>query len=742
MPLEPSSGPPKDLPRIIGGYRVLRELGRGRLGPLLSAIRRSWAEDVALRIVRPEWSCLPVYVSRLIRDAHAAAQVEHPNLVPITDLGESQGRIFIASEYVHGETLEAGVNAQGALTPRDAVATVLQTARGLRAAHAHGLSHGDVSPATIFIDSEGRTRLADLGLTKNPAAVSAREVREKTGPIELAAANAGALNLEGVRADLKGLGKTLAFLMTGKAGETDATSLIARGVPVNLVEFVRSLIDSKPGSGFDDLGQAVAAFEKFLNARRVGGTTPREEDTRILQESLISFRGSPKAQVRIQVVAASASVCALIVVLGVIAGLPLIAGSFLGLGLMTAIAYFVVNGMTGRDALFPDVRGLVLESRGADLAIVAAGVLLLLVALIVLHLQWAWFCFGILAVVLAVALHRFGDLPIDAERKGAVEEARALVKEMRLRGVAEDAIRSFVRAASGENWGPFFQDVFGEKARISAQEPADRHLLPLWRRPGFAIRSLVWSWVQARLEARRHHRNARFFQQIEEKALVAEGVNLLTARRKARRIGAAMVAVTSEHRDSTRAAVRGAETPTHDRPTVAFAVKQAVEAPEAIFVEKETGLVGPDRSWLIALATGARTRFLIGTAILAGFLLWVHQNGIVSGDQLKDVAEKTIRSDDPMKAIQGARIDVRMPVMTKPLEAPFLPGFVAARFNGLYAGIAGLILLVSSFVRGSRVGYFAIPGAIVALILPTSLGSLIGAGLASMGLLFGTTAQD
>ena len=742
MAPEPPNQLPKDLPRIIGGYRVLRELGRGRLGPLLLARRLTSGRVRALRVVRGEWSCLPVYVSRLIRDAHAAAQVVHPNLVPIADLGEAQSRVYIDTDFVYGDTLAKKVESEGAFTPRDAVATLLQAARALRAAHAHGLSHGEVSPTTIFIDDDGRTRLAELGLTKTPSIVTTQEAREKTGPIELAAANPGALNLEGVRADLKGLGKTLAFLLTGKTGNVDPTSLISQGVPANFVELVRSLVDSKTGSGYQDMGQVVAAFEKIANARSVGGTTPREEDGQILRESLVSFRGFPTAKLRFQIVAACSAGCALLVLLGILAKMPLFAGSFLGLGLMTALAYFIVKGVTGRDSLFPDVRRLVLESRGADIAIVASVIVLLFVALYALNLQWAWLCFGILAVVLAVAFHHFGDLPVEAERMAGVEEARTLVKEMRKRGVAEDTIQSFVKSTAGEDWGAFFQEIFGEDARFALIDVDDLHMFKLWKQPAFAFRTLAASWVRARLDARKRERDTLFFQAIEERGLVAEGVNLLTARRKAKRIGEAMVAVTAEHRDLLHAASRGDQSTIADRPSVAFAVKQAVEAPEEVLVERERGLIGPDRSMILNLLTGPRTRFLLGAAILGGFLLWVHQNEIVSSEQIKDVAVKTMESNDPLKAMKNAQIDVKVPVKTKPLELGFLPRFISESFNGFHAGIAGLILVVSAFVWGSRVGFFAIPGALVTLFLSSTFGLIVGASVASLGLFFGTTDED
>jgi serine/threonine-protein kinase len=117
---------------VIGGYRMLRELGGNRLGPVLLARHRATGRVVALTVLRPEWACLPRFVARLARDAFAAAQVEHPNLARLVDFGEAQGRFYLAAEFLDGTTLAERMRQQGPLPPRAAVAHILQAARGLR----------------------------------------------------------------------------------------------------------------------------------------------------------------------------------------------------------------------------------------------------------------------------------------------------------------------------------------------------------------------------------------------------------------------------------------------------------------------------------------------------------------------------------------------------------------------------------------------------------------------------------
>jgi hypothetical protein len=728
---------------VIGRYRVQRELGRGRLGPLVLARQRASGSLVALRVAKPEWAGPPVFVARLTRDAFAAALVRHPNLVRLLGAGEAQGRVHFASEYVDGPSLAERVKRQGVLSPREAVALVLQAARGLRAVHGQGLTHGGVPPASVLVDRDGAVKVADLGLVKTPATVDADRRREATGPIPLgdrpqvqAEAFAAA-----VRADVRGLGWTLDHLVTGLPSGSDADAdpqaLTARGLPMNLIEVVRGMVAPGPAGGFADLGQAIPALERFLDDRKAGpATTPRDEHTQILDECLRAFRASPSARLKRQLVLGSAGAGALVVLLALVAWIPLLALSFLGLGLMTALASFVIGGITRRDELFADVREFALESRGVDLLVGAAGVVVFVAALVVLRLHWAWLALGLLAVLMAWALHFLVDRKADDERRGAVEEAKALVKTLRLQGVSEEALRGFVRASAGPDWEEFYETLFGPDARRAARGPSERGwrgLLDLRNRHGL-MRDGLAAWVGARLEARRLDRARPLLQAVEERGLVAEGVNLVTARRRAWRVADAMLAVASDAAGS-------------DHPALPGDVLKAAEAPETVLVEHETGLIGPERSWVVDLLLGPRTRFLLGAALLAGFLVWVHQNEVVRADQLKEAAARAMEESDPLRAIQNARVDVRLPDQPTPLRLPFLPRAMSILFQGINPGAAGLILVLSAlFGVGGRVaGACALGGAAVAMLGPAlglpRLGPLdpstasiaLGAGVALLG---------
>jgi eukaryotic-like serine/threonine-protein kinase len=754
---EPGSGPPKGLPRVIGGYRVLQELRRDRLGPVLLSRHRATGRQIALTVLKPEWACLPRYVFRLVRDAFAAAQVGHPNLVRLLELGEARGRLYFASELVDGRTLAEQVGQQGPLPPREAVAHVLQAARGLMFAHGQGLVHGDLRPEDIIVDHEGLTRVAGLGLAKTPESVAADIARETTGPIPLGDRWAEQTRAA-VRTDLHGLGRTLHSLLTGSppvvdGPAPDVRALVARGVPANLAELVGNLIDPRPGHGYADLGQAIAALERYLNASSQGATAPREEHTRTLMECVAAFHASPAATLRCRLALGGAAACSLVVLLSLLAHQPRVAAGFLGLGLMTALAYFVINGVSWRTDLFTKARGLVLESRG-DWLIGLAGLALFATTLVVLHLHWAYIGFAILGVVLALVIHFEVDRKVESERREAVAEARAVLKALRLQGVAEETLWQFVRTTAGDDWEEFFTALFDSEWARAARTPSDRGFSSLIRKRSLPWRDWVTSWVEARQEARRQAREKPFLQAIEERGLVAEGVNLLTARRKSRRIAEAMVAVSAEIRAAARAPASPPPVDVAGQSSVAQAISQAAETPENVLVEREHGRLGPETSLAWDLLLGPRTRFLFGAALLVGCLLWVDQNGIVTGAQLKDVATRAIEHPDPLQALRDTRLDVRVPLRKTPLRLPFLPRPVSNLFHDFSAGAAGLILILSALLPGARVGLFAIPGAAIALFGPAvglpplvPLDSMrtsmaLGAGVALLGVFFGKGRGD
>ncbi len=153
----------------VAGYRIEHLLGRGGMGTVYRAHDVRLDRPVALKLLAPGASGSDGAPERLLRESHMAARLDHPNVIPIYEAGQQDGRLFIAMRYIAGGDLKALLRREGSLSPPRAVAVAAQIADALDAAHRRGLVHRDVKPSNVLLDSEdGREHcyLADFGLTQ------------------------------------------------------------------------------------------------------------------------------------------------------------------------------------------------------------------------------------------------------------------------------------------------------------------------------------------------------------------------------------------------------------------------------------------------------------------------------------------------------------------------------------------------------------------------------------------------
>jgi serine/threonine protein kinase len=150
------------VPETVAHYQLLDRLGAGALGEVFRARDTRLGRTVALRLV-PETIDEAVR-SRLLAHARTIAELSHPFVATLFDAGVHEGRVFLASEFVPGETLTRVLAGQP-LNPRRAAELAAQIADGLADAHALGLVHGDVRPDTIVVTPKGQAKLLDLGLS-------------------------------------------------------------------------------------------------------------------------------------------------------------------------------------------------------------------------------------------------------------------------------------------------------------------------------------------------------------------------------------------------------------------------------------------------------------------------------------------------------------------------------------------------------------------------------------------------
>ncbi len=163
----------------IGRYVVLRKLGEGGMGEVYAAYDEELDRRVAIKVVHERLSGTTMGRARMQREAQAMARLSHPNVVQVHDVGAFAGQVFVAMEFVKGETLGAWQARQDASTEtgrRALLAMYAQAGRGLAAAHEQGLVHRDFKPDNVLVGDDERARVLDFGLaaTQREASVPER----------------------------------------------------------------------------------------------------------------------------------------------------------------------------------------------------------------------------------------------------------------------------------------------------------------------------------------------------------------------------------------------------------------------------------------------------------------------------------------------------------------------------------------------------------------------------------------
>jgi eukaryotic-like serine/threonine-protein kinase len=147
-------------------YKLEAKLGSGGMSTVYLARDSTLDRQVAVKVMHREMSEQADQLQRFRQEARAVAKLSHPNVVAVIDAGEDGGHPYIVFEYVEGETLKQRINRVGALDAQEALAYAIEVARGLTVAHARNMVHRDIKPQNVLIDSEGRAKLTDFGISR------------------------------------------------------------------------------------------------------------------------------------------------------------------------------------------------------------------------------------------------------------------------------------------------------------------------------------------------------------------------------------------------------------------------------------------------------------------------------------------------------------------------------------------------------------------------------------------------
>ena len=149
----------------FGRYEILDEIARGATAVVYRARQRGLDRVVALKVLLSGPIASPEQLQRFMQEAHSAARLQHPNIVPIHDFGVQDGQHYFTMDLIEGESL-AGRLARGPIPTREALMIIRQVADALHFAHEHNVVHRDVKPGNILLDKSGRVHVADFGVAK------------------------------------------------------------------------------------------------------------------------------------------------------------------------------------------------------------------------------------------------------------------------------------------------------------------------------------------------------------------------------------------------------------------------------------------------------------------------------------------------------------------------------------------------------------------------------------------------
>ena len=151
--------------QTISHYKILSELGRGGMGVVYKAEDTKLERPVALKFLAAHAIEDPENRARFLREAKAAARLDHPNICPIHEIDEADGQTFLAMAYLEGQTLKDKI-AERPLKLDEALDIAVQIAQGLKAAHEKEVTHRDIKPANLMLTKEGQVRIMDFGLAQ------------------------------------------------------------------------------------------------------------------------------------------------------------------------------------------------------------------------------------------------------------------------------------------------------------------------------------------------------------------------------------------------------------------------------------------------------------------------------------------------------------------------------------------------------------------------------------------------
>jgi serine/threonine protein kinase len=305
--------------KIMGHFKLLRLIGEGAMGLVIQAQDTNLKRIVALKVLRKQLSAGEKgkdFVEQFLREARAAASIEHPNIVRVYEINQHAGWWYIAMEMVSGNSLQEIIKAAGALPASRACPIIADAAIALQVAHELGMIHRDIKPSNILVTRNGHGKVSDFGLVRvdDPNDPFDAYARQSIGTPFYMAPEIIRRETISPAVDIYSLGATLYYILTGRPPYTaenikdvlkqhlyaDPPDLrhYLPGCSPNLASLIQRMMAKEPGAR-----PAAAEVAAILHAESIvflsdvpgsagsGGSTAEMEWQGILQKTRISASG-------------------------------------------------------------------------------------------------------------------------------------------------------------------------------------------------------------------------------------------------------------------------------------------------------------------------------------------------------------------------------------------------------------------------------------------------------------------
>ena len=291
-------------------YEIGKRIGRGGMAEIFQARDILLDRPVALKVLFPEFATDPAFVERFRREAQAAANLNHPNIVGVYDWGKVNNTYYIAMEYVNGRTLADILKQSGTLTPMQVCDLISEVASALISAHHNGVIHRDIKPGNILVSTTGQVKVADFGIARALGA-GVEQGLTQTGAVMGTATYFSPEQAQGAstdqRSDIYSLGIVMYEMLCGVAPFTGenavaiaykqvhehAMPLTQRlaSIPTDVAAIVAKCMEKSPDDRYSSAEQVRDELRRFVEGMPVLAATDKtltEQATQVLPQTDIN----------------------------------------------------------------------------------------------------------------------------------------------------------------------------------------------------------------------------------------------------------------------------------------------------------------------------------------------------------------------------------------------------------------------------------------------------------------------